>query len=175
VVAHLQASPAPLPVATVVEPAPLGTGGAVRFASGRLASDPVLVMNGDTWLDCDYGAFLDAHRKAGRPVSLLCVEVDDVERYGSVALAGDGSVARFVEKDPSRCGRGLINGGVYLFSAIALDALARIDGPSLERDFLAALPPGAIHAHVAADAVFVDIGTPESLAAAGAIIAKERR
>jgi len=172
VLRHLETGHQPLPVLASVEPKPLGTAGAIRFVAARLQGDPVLVMNGDTWLDCDFGAFLTAHRAAGRTASLLCVAVDDVERYGSVEVAADGSLARFVEKDPARSGRGLINGGIYLFSAAALDDLARMPGPSLERDFLGLLPPGSIHAHVAAGAAFIDIGTPESLAAAAAVIAR---
>ena len=48
-------------VTTVVEPSPLGTAGAIRFARGALRSDPVLVMNGDSFTDADLCAFVDRH------------------------------------------------------------------------------------------------------------------
>ncbi len=172
VLTYLDTVPQPLPVEAVIEPAPLGTGGAVRFVRDRLRGGTVLVLNGDTWLDADFGAFLADHRRAGRGISLLCVTVPDVSRYGRVEAAADGSVARFVEKDPAQQGAGLINGGAYLFDAPALADLARQSGPSLERDFLATLPPGRIHAHVAEGAAFIDIGTPESLAAAASVIVR---
>ena len=48
----------------MVEPSPLGTAGAIRFARGALRSDPVLIMNGDSFTDADLCAFVDHHRAA---------------------------------------------------------------------------------------------------------------
>ena len=36
-----------------LEPKPLGTGGAIKFAAGHFRSNPVLVMNGDSKIDCN--------------------------------------------------------------------------------------------------------------------------
>jgi NDP-sugar pyrophosphorylase family protein len=58
VAAHLATFDPPLAVEQLVEPAPLGTGGALRFAMPSLRSDPVMVMNGDTWIEADFGAML---------------------------------------------------------------------------------------------------------------------
>ena len=127
-------------------------------------------MNGDTWLETDFAAFLAEHRRAACPVSLLCVAVDDVSRYGQVELAEDGSVTRFAEKAPGRTGPGWINGGALLLSRPALDHLAAGSGPSLEQDFLGRLPPGWIHGWRAEGAAFIDIGTPDSLAEAGGVL-----
>jgi NDP-sugar pyrophosphorylase family protein len=170
---HLARRPPPLPVLSVVEPAPLGTGGALRHALPSLAGDPVMVMNGDTWLDADFPRFLADHHRAALPVSLLCVAVDDVSRYGRVDLAEDGSVTRFAEKDPTQPGPGLINGGALLLSRRALDLLASQTGPSLERDFLGQLPPGWIYGWLADGAAFIDIGTPDSLAEAGSVLPRD--
>src|SRR5579883_1653402 len=54
-----------LAVTAVIEPHPLGTAGAVRFARARLRSDPVLVMNGDSFVGADLCAFLAFHRANG--------------------------------------------------------------------------------------------------------------
>ena len=172
VLRHLEQRDEPLPVLAVVEPRPMGTGGALRLTLPRLGGGTVLVMNGDTWVDADLGTFLADHRQAGRAVSLLCVEVPDCARYGRVVRAPDGGLARFVEKDPDYRGAGLINGGIYLFEPAALALLAGLKGeaPSLERDFLATLPEGAIHCHVARGATFIDIGTPESLGEADSVV-----
>lgn len=170
--AHLDRRSPPLPVIPVIEPAPLGTGGALRHALPNLTSDPVMVMNGDTWLETDFAAFLAEHRRAARPVSLLCVQVDDISRYGAVELAESGTVTRFAEKAPGRNGPGLINGGALLLSRQALDRLAAGSGPSLETDFLGQLPPGWIHGWRAEGAAFIDIGTPDSLAEAGGVLPK---
>jgi mannose-1-phosphate guanylyltransferase len=146
----------------------MGTGGALRLTLPRLSGGPVLVMNGDSWVNADLGAFLADHRRAGRDLSLLCVEVPDCARFGRVECGPDGTVSRFVEKDPNHPGPGLINGGIYLFEPAALAALGAVKGesPSLETDFLATLPAGSIHCHIAHGAAFIDIGTPESLAGA---------
>ena len=50
------------------EPQPLGTGGALRLALPMLDTDPVLVMNGDSYCDTRLDAFANWHagrRRAG--------------------------------------------------------------------------------------------------------------
>lgn len=160
-----------LDVVCAVEPQPLGTAGALRFVRGELASDPVLVTNGDTFLNADLRAFVASHRLSGAAASILCAEVPDAARFSRVEIAADGRVRHFQR---SRPGSGIINAGVYLFSAAFLDRLAASTAQSLERDVLEAAAPGVLHAHVA-KARFLDIGTPESLAAAAEILADPAR
>lgn len=172
VVAHLNDHPgiaAGLEVVPVIEPAPLGTAGAVRHVRPHLSSDPVFVLNGDTFLDADLAGFVAGHRAAGRPISLLCAEVDSVARFGSVEVDGRGLLRRFVEKDAAGDRPGLINAGMYLFSAQALELLMACDGPSLERDLLQRQPTGTIRAEIVRGR-FIDIGTPDSLAMAPQVI-----
>ncbi len=149
-----------------IEPRPLGTAGALGFVRSELRSGTVLVVNGDTFLDADLRAFVASHRLSGADASVLCVTVEDAARYGRVEIGPDSRIRRFVEKGP---GSGTINAGVYLFSAAFLDRLTAAGAVSLERDVLEKAPPGSLHAHVA-KARFIDIGTPESLAAAGGVI-----
>lgn len=166
VLEHLERNTSPLPVATVIESEPRGTAGAVRLATPTLTGDTVMIMNGDTWLRTDMGILAASHAACGPMVTLLCVPVGDISRYGSIERAEDGTLVRFVEKDPDRTGSGLIYGGVALMSRKALNALKCQDGPSLERDFFATLPVGSVLTHVDEHATFIDIGTPESLRAA---------
>jgi mannose-1-phosphate guanylyltransferase len=173
VTGHLAARPADrtpgLEIVPVIEPAPLGTAGALRLARPHLGSDPVLILNGDSVVAADLGAFLAGHRAAGTIGSLLAVPVADAGRYGRLELDQDSRITRFAEKDPDHPGPGLINAGFYLFSAALLDAIAASPGPSLERDILARLPAGTLHAEVAGPG-FIDIGTPESLAQAATLV-----
>jgi mannose-1-phosphate guanylyltransferase len=172
VLAYLAETKSPLPVETVVEPQPLGTAGAIAFARPAVGSDPVVLLNGDTWLDLDLAAMLAAHRAAqGALATLSCVAVNDTRRYGAVELRADGSIARFVEKDQSSSSGGLVNSGVYLLSAQLLDSLTVATGSSLERDILPHLPAGALRSYIVGQADFFDIGTPESYARAAAHIA----
>jgi NDP-sugar pyrophosphorylase family protein len=155
----------------VVEPRPLGTGGALCHALPRLHSADVLVLNGDTWLEIDQCEFLDHHRREAGQITLACASVTDAGRYGRVELDHRGRVIRFVEKDETATGPARINGGAYLFTRSELERLAAANVTSLEQDYLQRLKPGSISAY-ACDAAFVDIGTPESLAAAGPILSQ---
>jgi mannose-1-phosphate guanylyltransferase len=148
-------------IVTSVEPAPLGTAGGLRHARALLRSDPVLVMNGDTFVAADLDALLRRHRETGAEITILCAEVEDAGRYGRVELDADRRITRFAEKEPGS-GRGLINAGVYLLSKSALDRLAAGNAKSIEREIFMAEGPGRIVADVTRGA-FIDIGTPESL------------
>lgn len=159
-------------VDSVIETEPAGTAGALRFVAPKLSSDPVMVMNGDSFIDANLSEFLRAHREGECGVTILCVELPDVSRFGRIETDDRNRVTRFAEKDPDRVGAGLINAGVYLFDRTVLDDIVRGDAKSLERDVFGSL--GDIGAHVVAG-TFLDIGTPESLAAAEAILRPYRR
>jgi NDP-sugar pyrophosphorylase family protein len=161
-----------LQVGSVIEPEPAGTAGALRFVAPKLSSDPILVMNGDSFIDADLSEFLQAHHDSDYGVTILCVALPDVSRFGRVEIDDRNRITRFAEKDPARTGAGLINAGVYLFDREVLDDIVRGDAKSLERDVFASL--GGIGAHVVSGA-FLDIGTPESLAAAESILRPYRR
>ena len=167
--AHLAQAPrADLVIETVIEAAPLGTAGAVRQALPRLTSDPVVVMNGDTFVEFDAGALLSALRGSDAAAALVAVRVADAGRYGGLDVDHAGRVTRFLEKRPD-AGPGLINGGVYAFGRRFLDALMAGDGSSLERDVLERQPAGTLLA-VETGGRFIDIGTPESLAQAPSVV-----
>ena len=168
VAAHLdRRPPGSLTIACSLETAPRGTGGALRLARPMLHSDPVLVMNGDTWLDIDLADFLATVAAARAEIGIVCVEVEDAARYGKVSVT-DGEITAFAEKSATDPRPGLVNGGFYTFSQAPLDRLSSMDGGSLERDFLQTLPCPRIAAYRARGA-FIDIGTPESLARAAAL------
>jgi len=170
VMGYLEArSFAPLEIWTVVEPKPLGTGGAIASARPLLNSDPVLVMNGDTLVDADLNAFLAGHRTSHAEASILCTEVEDSGRYGRLEIDAHDRVLRFVEKD-ANTGPAWINGGYYLFGRAALEAIATLSKGSLERDILQRMRPGTIHAS-RTHCRFLDIGTPETLSLAHEVLA----
>lgn len=169
---YLTHAPMPgLEIETVAEPAPLGTAGAIRFSADRLRSDPVLIMNGDSFIDADLGALVAHHRQSGAPGTVLGCRMPDVGRYGSLQIE-DARIVRFSEK-AANAGAGVINAGVYVFSQALLRHLMSTAGPSLERDFLATLPSRTLGAYVTTGA-FIDIGTPESLADAARVLAPYR-
>jgi NDP-sugar pyrophosphorylase family protein len=152
----------------VIEPEPLGTAGAIRFARPQLRSGSVLLVNGDSFIDADLDEFIGGYQHSGAEIGLLCAEVDNAGRYGSVELDGDGFVRRFIEKDAT-INRGIVSADFAALSPAALERIYASRGASLERDILAAMPTRSIWAHVTRGA-FIDSGTPASVAQAEAVI-----
>ena len=157
-------------VDTVIEPDLLGTGGAVGFVRPKIQSPVAMVMNGDSFVDDDLCQFVAAYQNSGAEGAILCTEVDDAARYGTVELDDTSHIKRFLEKDPSRHGPGLINAGVYLFGAAMLDRIAEMEPGSLERDVFEAMSPADMLA-VAGHHTFLDIGTPDDWRRAATVLA----
>jgi len=142
------------------EATPLGTGGGLRNAS-HLLDDSFLVLNGDTFFDCNY---LDLARmlSPGIPAVVALRRVLDVSRYGSVDVEG-GRVRFFLEK--GRTGPGYISAGVYALTRAALEYLPR-GFSSIETDLFPVLTARNILAAQVGSGFFIDIGLPETLNAA---------
>jgi mannose-1-phosphate guanylyltransferase len=141
------------------EESPLGTGGAVRHAL-PLLEETFFVANGDTLLQVDLAAMLVLHRREKELVTAATVWVPDRGRYGALHIEA-GRIVRFEEKG---AGPGMINGGLYLMDARAMQGVPQgsLSGAfSLEREFL----PAHL-GHIVAfptRGFFVDMGTHEAL------------
>jgi D-glycero-alpha-D-manno-heptose 1-phosphate guanylyltransferase len=143
------------------EPTPLGTGGAVRHALPMLTARRVLLLNGDSFCEWDRALLDDG------PARLAVARVPDVSRFGEVTLADDRRILAFGEKSGgSRLG--WINAGVYSIPRAQLTTLPDVRSLSLERDvFPGWVRQGLLYGHPLGGG-FLDIGTPESFAQAGA-------
>ena len=139
---------------------PLGTGGALKLAE-PLVSDPVLVLNGDTYLKSSIGRMLDLFTDKRAEMVIALQAVADVSRYGSVAIDPDGRITAFVEKGAAE-GAGLINAGVYLLRKRIIRDLAADRAISLERDVLPRLLDRGVYGLICSG-LFIDIGIPEDL------------
>ncbi len=147
----------------ISEPKPAGTAGALWYARKRLAPR-FFLLNGDSILDANLLCLAAPMAEDGALAgTVAALAVPDAARYGRIECAGDRIVA-FREKGEG--GPGLVNAGVYLFDRNRL--LQRIARPpcSLERDVLPALAAGRALCAVKYEGRFIDIGLPESLAAA---------
>lgn len=142
----------------VVEPSPLGTGGAVQHALRAWGLAEALVVNGDTWIDADLAGLLHPLGE-GEMMRLGLVNVADRGRYGGVELDGGGRVARFVPS--GQPGPGLINAGIARLRIAAFDAVAGRVPCSLEVDVLPVLAGRGALGGVLLDGDFIDIGVPE--------------
>ena len=156
-----------LPLHYAVEPEPLDTAGAVRFAAleaGMGADDDTfLVLNGDVLTDLDIGAMVASHRAAGAEATLALTEVDDPSRYGVVPTDAEGRVLGFVEKPDSESAPSRwINAGTYVLEPSILDRIPDGRPVSIEREvFPAMAAEGCLHA-MRSDAYWIDTGTPEA-------------
>lgn len=143
------------------EEIPLGTGGAVRNAA-ELATDPTLLINGDTFFDADVQKLYGFHLEKRSDVTLTLKHVPNVSRYGSVQIDGHGRIVGFREKGPDRSSGGLINGGVSLLSKRFIRELPEGRAFSMEKEiFPVTAQRGLMYGQVQ-DGPLIDIGTPES-------------
>lgn len=152
-----------VPVRYEIEPAPLGTGGAIAYALRGQLAGPFLVVNGDSLLAIDYGALLRWYARDPVRLALVVRRVQDAGRFGSVLLEGE-SVLGFAEKGGQ--GPASINAGTYILQPAVFSDFGLSGQFSIETDLLqrhcATLRPRAY----VADGYFIDIGVPEDLARA---------
>ena len=155
-------SEAGLRVRYVVEPTPLGTGGAVKYAA-RDVEDTLIVFNGDVLTNIDLPAVVDLHRARQARATIVLTPVDNPSAYGLVETDADGNVRRFVEKpDPDEITCDTINAGVYVLEPELLDYIPEGKNYSFERGFFPSLLRDKIpfYAYVHRG-YWIDIGTPE--------------
>ena len=161
-------------VRTVREETPLGTGGAARFAAAAASDgDPVVILNGDSLVVADLrGAWtlLDDAETEGVVVG---VEMEDASRFGTLRIGDSNELLGFEEKRP---GSGWINAGIYIFRRALLERFPAAEPLSMEHDVFPSLLRGGVKLRVfRTQGDFIDIGLPESLAAADAFVAKHAR
>ena len=153
------------------EEEPLGTGGALKLAE-PLLSDPMVVLNGDSYVEWNLVAARELFDKHEASLVMVLQAVPDVSRYGSVSVARDGRVTEFVEKG-TRAGSGLINAGVYLLRKEIVSALPAGKAISLERDVFPGLLSGKVYGLIS-EGIFIDIGIPADLERAQTLLATSR-
>ena len=145
-----------------VEPEPLDTAGAIRFAAEFAGIDDTFVVaNGDVMTDLDVAELIAAHRAFGAEATLHLIGVDDPSAFGVVDLADDGGVRAFVEKPaPGTEPSNLINAGTYVFEPSVLDRIPAATKVSVERDtFQRVVADGGLYG-LATDDYWIDAGVP---------------
>ncbi len=145
----------------VEEPAPLGTGGALRYA-GELLDTRFLMLNGDVLADFDLGEQLAQHERSGARATLALYPVEDPSAYGLVRLGPGRQVSQFLEKPrPEEIDTNLINAGAYVLERSILDDMpAPGTNVSIEREVFPQLVGDGLYGFVS-QGYWLDIGTPE--------------
>jgi D-glycero-alpha-D-manno-heptose 1-phosphate guanylyltransferase len=158
VTAYFKSAYAGVAIRYAIEEQPLGTGGAIVKSLAQIdETQPVFVLNGDTFLKMNYRAMLFEHEQYRPLLTMALRKIVDCSRYGSVKTE-NAIVTAFQEQGDAN--PGLINAGVYLLNASLLAHKKPLEPFSFERDFLfphvTALQPRAF----IVDDYFIDIGIP---------------
>ncbi|MCH9651249.1 MAG: NTP transferase domain-containing protein [Deltaproteobacteria bacterium] len=158
-----------LEIDVVIEPEPLGTAGALRWALPRLKSETFLALNGDTLLpNLDLSQLSPCTEIAGfgsrdsEVATLAAVSVPAKGSQGRLKLDGENRVAQFLDPNPGQASSsGWVNGGVYRLSKALLEGFPK--ARSLEREVF---PELAIQGRLRAARTLpplLDMGTPTGL------------
>lgn len=145
-----------------VEPEPLGTAGAIRFAAEALGDrlqDRFFALNGDVLADLDLAALLKAHEERGAHATIGLHPVEDSSAYGLVRCDAEGRVLEFLEKTGEAV-PGEINAGAYVLERSVLDLIPAGRAVSIEREVFPRLVGEGLHG-LLLDGYWMDIGTPE--------------
>jgi mannose-1-phosphate guanylyltransferase len=160
--AYPEARAAGVRLTYAVEPEPLDTAGATRFAAlAGGVSETFLVLNGDVLSDLDVTAIVEFHRRHGAEGTIYLHPVADPSAFGVVPTDADGRVTAFIEKPPPNTApTNLINAGAYVLEPSVLDWIPDGRRVSIEREtFPLLVGTGRLFA-MAQDCYWLDTGTP---------------
>jgi NDP-sugar pyrophosphorylase family protein len=150
-------------ISYVVEPQPLGTGGAIKFAAGQYKGEPLVVFNGDVFTSVDLPAVLALHRERKAQATIVLTPVDNPTAYGLVQTDAEGNVRDFLEKpSPDQITCDTINAGIYVLEPESLNRIPADTVFSIERGYFPSLVADkeTFVAYVYRG-YWIDIGTPE--------------
>ena len=145
-----------------VEPEPLDTAGAVRFAASFAGvSETFVVVNGDVLTDMDLTGLVAFHRERGAEGTIALHPVADPSAFGVVPTDSEGRVSAFVEKPPrDEAPTNEINAGTYVLEPSVLTRIPEGGRVSIEREtFPAMVRDGRLFAR-SDSAYWLDTGTP---------------
>ena len=144
-------------ISCVIEPVPMGTGGAVNFVlDNEKVSDPFLVINGDSFCEMDYLDLIKFHKENIFTATIGASKIKNASRYGSLKL-NRNTITSFEEK--AQEGSGWINNGNYVLSKCIFN---NWNGNfSLEKDiFPSLLLKSSVGGYKVNNDIFIDIGLP---------------
>jgi mannose-1-phosphate guanylyltransferase len=154
-----------------VEPEPMDTAGAIRFAiEGRLDGGPFFALNGDVLMEASLDELMAFHLDHGGRATLTLTEVPDPSRYGLVLSDDEGIVSAFVEKPEPGAAVAVdppywINAGAYVLDDSFAEMVPFMARVNIEREVFPKLVGNGLYAW-RCSGYWNDIGTPESYLAA---------
>jgi len=145
------------------EPRPLGTGGALRLASGKIQSDFILIY-GDSFLPMDFSRltayFLNSGKKG---VVVVCGNsARETGVVSNISLGKDGLILKY-EKNSKDISLNFTEAGVMIFKKEAVNLIPENVKVSLEEEIFPALIKDKELAGYVSEEIFYDIGTADRL------------
>ena len=161
IIQHFGESYKGIKLSYAVEKEALGTGGAIRFALETAKTESVwTILNGDTLFSCDLHELHNFYSQKNADMAIGLKRMQHFDRYGLVSCDDDKRVTAFLEKQYSE--EGLINAGVYMFSAGLLKQHFENHSKfSFEKDFMEKYLKTLKVYGIELNGYFIDIGIPE--------------
>ncbi len=159
VAAYVRDHPTGLPIRTVAESTPLGSGGAMRFAGGGM-SDPFFLLDTDVVTQVSLGELLRAHERHGGLGTMALAPVTETQWYGVAELQSD-RIVRFVEKPPpGQAPSKWINAGVAVWRTEILDRIPPGRPLSFEQEIVPTVLDRGVYGF-RLEGYWEDAGTPD--------------
>ncbi len=155
---YVSSSKYKMDISTIVEPKPMGTGGAIKYVlDNSNISSPFIVINGDSLSDINLNNMGENFRKTNYKAIIGISKVNNAERYGTVKIK-KGNIISFNEKGYG--GSGWINNGYYILRKEIFDDYNGVF--SIETDVFPKLTQNhELGAFKVKNDNFIDIGTPD--------------
>ena len=150
-----------------VEPSPLGTAGAYKFAEDKIRETTV-VLNGDVLTDVDLSDVIKFHREKQAAATIVLTPVENPTAYGLVETDNENRVLRFREKPKPEELAGLttnnINAGIYILEPEVLQMIPKGEKYMFEYGVFPDLlkQEKAFYAYILQKNYWRDIGNPQS-------------
>lgn len=149
----------------VVEPEPLGTAGAVKFAE-EFITDTTVILNGDNLINLDVHALIQYHKEKQAQMTVVLETIENPSNYGLVEIDDENRIVNFLEKpkpeEIENIQTRTVNAGTYVLEPEILDLIPPNTNYSFEYGVFPELlkQRGKLFAFVT-DSYWLDVGTPQ--------------
>lgn len=142
----------------LIEPEPLGTGGALKFACRDL-NEPFIAMNGDIITDINLANFANRYKKGMNCLAVsFCRQNTD---FGFLQIGRNGAIKQFLEK-PKKPKNGFVSVGFYILEPDAIRSITQ-KSFSLEYDLFPHLAQEKKLNSFEHKGFWIDVGTEKRL------------
>jgi NDP-sugar pyrophosphorylase family protein len=148
----------------VVEPEPLGTAGAVKFAE-KLITQTTVILNGDNLINLDIAAVAKYHQKQNAATTIVLQRLENPIGYGLVEIDESNNVLNFLEKPSAenliKISTRTVNAGTYILEPKVVELIPKGENYSFEYGvFPELLKRNEKFVAFVDDSYWLDVGTP---------------